>query len=94
MLIIWSNVELLFLYSNWDFRVEEGGKSSLPLANLTENNINKGRHFVWRSKMHSLRLPMYFGRIREGKTALNLGVLPQDAFAKDKRGQKVGRLWA
>lgn len=42
--------------------------------------------------MHSLRLPMYFGRIREGKTALNLGALLQDVFAKEKRGQEVGRL--
>lgn len=44
--------------------------------------------------MHSLRLPVYFGRIREGKTALNLGALLQDVFAKDKRGQEVERLWA
>lgn len=42
--------------------------------------------------MHSLRLPMYFDRIREGKTALNLEPLLQDGFAKEKRGQEVGRL--
>lgn len=51
--------------------LRKGGKSSLPLPNLSENNINKGRHFVLRSKMHSLRLPEYFGRIREGNVAKN-----------------------
>lgn len=42
--------------------------------------------------MHSLRLPMYFDRIREGKTALNLELLLQEGFAKEKRGQEVERL--
>ena len=40
--------------------------------------------------MHSLRLPVYFGRIREGETAVNLGALLQDVFLQRT---SVARRW-